>query len=217
MYHLYVSFQRSKNLKVASHTTFYRTLRQSGWRKVLRFRPESQHSACAICQRLKARLRHSKDISSHAKNADLLMRHLQGQFLDRSTYWSMRTRAKRDMDVLTIITDSMDRGKLIMLPKFVNGRAPKDLAKLIRPCCEVTASIVHGRLVYVAIADEGEAAGSSWVMEVVSRSLNLAYIQAQQRKYQWPNILKVFADNTPKDTCQSLGSCCQYLLASTKT
>ena len=114
----------------------------------------------------------------------------------------MRTRAKRDMDVLTIITDSMDRGKF-MLPKFVNGRAPKDLAKLIRPSCEVTASIVHGRLVYVAIADEGEAAGSSWVMEVVSRSLNLAYIQAQQRKYQWPNILKIFADNTPKDAYQT--------------
>ena len=172
LYHLYVSFQRSQDMNVASPTTFYRVLKETGWRKVLKFRPESSHSACTVCQRLKAKLKHAKDINTHAKNADLLMRHLQGQFLDRSTYWSARTHAKRDMDILTIITDSMDRGKFL-LPKYQGGRTPKDLVKYIRPSCEVTASLVHGRLIYVAIADEGEATGSSWVLEVVNRSLNL--------------------------------------------
>lgn len=198
LYHLYISFQTSKNLKISSPSTFYRVLESSGWKRVLKFRPVSQHSACTICQKLKARLRHSQDVSEHAKNADLLMRHLTGQFLDRSTYWSYRTRAKRDMDILTVITDSMDRGKFVV-PRYLDGRTPKDVANLNRPSCEVTASIIHGRMIYVAVADEGEATGSSWVLEVLSRSLNLAYCQAQKKGWCWPSILKIFADNTPKD------------------
>ena len=213
LYHLYVSFQTSQKLKSASPTTFYRVLRTSGWRKVLRFRNVSQHSACSICSRLKAQLRHSKDVSEHAKAADLLMRHLTGQFLDRSTYWAYRTRAKRDQDILTLITDSMDKGKF-SLPRFGDGRVPKDLQLLNRPSCEVTATIIHGRLIYVAIADEGEGSGSSWVLEVVNRALDKAFVQAQQRKLSWPTTLKIFSDNTPKDFWQPMYVCmyvCTYI------
>lgn len=66
----------------------------------------------------------------------------------------------------------------------------KDLAALIRPSCEVAASLVHGRLIYAAIAGEGEATGSSWVLGVVSRSFILAFQQAQQQGYQWPQVLQ---------------------------
>ena len=198
LYHLYVSFQTSKNLKVSSPSTFYRVLESSGWKRVIKFRPVSQHSACTICQKLKARIRHSRDVSEHAQNSDLLMRHLTGQFLDRSTYWSYRTRAKRDMDILTVITDSMDRGKFVV-PRYLDSRTPKDVANLNRPSCEVTASMIHGRMIYVAVADEGEGAGSSWVLEVLSRSLDSAYCQAQRKGWCWPSVLKIFADNTPKD------------------
>ncbi len=100
--------------------------------------------------------------------------------------------------ILTVITDSMDRGKFVV-PRYLDSRTPKDVANLNRPSCEVTASIIHGRMIYVAVADEGEATGSSWVLEVLSRSLDSAYCQAQRKGWCWPTILKIFADNTPKD------------------
>jgi len=102
------------------------------------------------------------------------------------------------MDILTVITDSMDRGKFVV-PRYLDSRTPKDVANLNRPSCEVTASMIHGRMIYVAVADEGEGAGSSWVLEVLSRSLDSAYCQAQRKGWCWPSVLKIFADNTPKD------------------
>ncbi len=200
IYHLYLSYQSAQNLQCASPTTFFRVVRTSGWKKCLKFRPISQHTACPTCQRLKAQLRHAGDVASHARAADRLMRHLQGQFLDRSIYWSLRSRAKRDHDVLVCIQDSMDKGKFA-LPKFVDGRTPKHLAALTRPVLEVTANIMHGRLIYIAVGDEGETAGSSWNLEVLNRALDKAYIQAQRNNLTWPSDLKIFTDNTPKESC----------------
>ena len=199
IYHLYISYQNAQKLQCASPTTFFRVVRKSGWKKVLRFRPVSQHTACPTCQRVKAELRHAKDIASHAKASDKLMRHLQGQFLDRQVYWSLRTRAKRDADILVCIQDSMDKGKYA-LPKFIDGRVPKHLAILNRPVLEVTANIVHGRLIYVALADEGENAGSSWSLEVLNRALDKAYLQAQRKGLNWPAELRIWSDNTPNES-----------------
>lgn len=199
IYHLYLSFQGAKNMRCSSATTFFRVVRKSGWKKVLRFRPVSTHTACPTCQRLKAQLRHANDVATHARYADKLMRHLQGQFMDRQVYWDLRSRAKRDADIIVCIQDSMDKGKFA-LPKFVDGRVPKHLATLNRPVLEVTANIVHGRLIYIGIADEGQNAGSSWSLEVLSRALDKAYLQAQRNNLTWPPALKIWSDNTPKDT-----------------
>ena len=198
IYHLYISYQNAQGLQCASPTTFFRVVKASGWKKVLRFRPISQHTTCPCCQKLKAQLRHAKDISEHARAADKLMRHLQGTFLDRRVYWSQRTRAKRDRDVLVCIQDSMDKGKFA-LPKFIDGRVPKHLATLNRPVLEFTANIIHGRLVYIALSDEGENSGSSWSLEVLNRALDCAYVQAQCRGLTWPSELRIWSDNTPKE------------------
>ena len=203
LYHLYVSYQTAGGLDIASPTTFYRVLQDSGWRKILRFRPSSQHSTCPICDQEKAKLRHAKDVTTHAQAADRLMRHLMGQFQDRSVYWQARTRAKRDRDCMTVIADGMDKSKF-QLPRYQNRRTPKDLEGLIRPSCEVYAALVHGRIMYVAIADEGEAGGSALALEVISRALDLAYAQAQKTQSSWPSILRIFGDNTPKEICSVL-------------
>ena len=199
IYHLYISFQNAKNLQCASPTTFFRVVRRGGWKKVLRFRNVSQHTACPTCQKLKAELRHARDVAAHARSADRLMRHLQGQFQDRQIYWGLRTKAKRDQNILVCIQDSMDKGKYA-LPKFIDGRVPKHLAMLTRPVLEVTANIIHGRLIYVALADEGENAGSSWSLEVLNRALDKAYLQAQTKGLTWPAELRIWSDNTPKES-----------------
>ena len=67
-----------------------------------------------------------------------------------------------------------------------------------RPACELTATIVHGRLIYTAIGDEGQTHGASWSCEVLARALNLAYGHAQRQGSSWPSTLKLFADNTTK-------------------
>ena len=198
LYHLYTSYQVAANLPIASPTTFYRVLKSSGWRKVLKFRPFNTHSTCWVCHRLKAKLRHAQGVAEHAVTADKLMRHLAGQFQDRSVYWALRTRAKRNMDVLVAITDSMDKAKFA-LPRFTDAKVPKDLARLNRPVCELTTCIIHGRIIYTCICDENQTGGSNWVLEVVNRALSHAFSHAQQNGLSWPSVLKLFADNTPKD------------------
>ena len=62
----------------ASASTFFRVLRSSGWRRKIKFRGYSTHAQCKICNKLKSAIKHSKDISEHAKASDLYMRHLGG-------------------------------------------------------------------------------------------------------------------------------------------
>ena len=62
----------------ASASTFFRVLRSSGWRRKIKFRGYSTHDQCKICNKLKSAIKHSKDISEHAKASDLYMRHLGG-------------------------------------------------------------------------------------------------------------------------------------------
>ncbi|OLQ06339.1 hypothetical protein AK812_SmicGene10354 [Symbiodinium microadriaticum] len=78
------------------------------------------------------------------------------------------------------------------------GIKPKEVAEMQRPACELTATIVHGRLIYTAIGDEGQTHGASWSCEVLARALNLAYGHAQRQGSSWPSTLKLFADNTTK-------------------
>ena len=197
MYQMYVSHQMASSEPCASSTTFYRVLNESGWRRVLIFRGKSQHSQCHVCAKLKSQLRHARGLQEMAAASDRLMRHLGGQFLDRSMYWALRNRARTDKDLLLLITDSMDKGKFA-LPRWVQGRPPKDIEDLKRPQCELTCTMVHGRLIYVAVTDEDQTTGSSWTVENVSRALEKAYALSQQNGTGWPSLLKIFADNTPK-------------------
>ena len=198
IYHLYISYQSAQSLQRASPTTFFRVIRDHGWRKVLRFRNVSQHTACPTCQKLKAALKHANGLNTHVKVSDKLMRHLQGQYLDRQIYWAQRSRSKRDRDILVSIQDSMDKGKFC-LPKYLDARTPKDLQLLSRPVLEVTANILHGRLIYVGLGDEGNNTGASWSLEVLNRALDKAYCQAQTKGWTWPSQLEVWSDNTPKE------------------
>ena len=193
MYQMYVSHQMASSEPCASSTTFYRVLNESGWRRVLIFRGKSQHSQRHVCAKLKSQLRHARGLQEMAAASDRLMRHLGGQFLDRSMYWALRNRARTDKDLLLLITDSMDKGKFA-LPR----RPPKDIEDLKRPQCELTCTLAHGRLIYVAVTDEDQTTGSSWTVENVSRALEKAYALSQQHGTGWPSLLKIFADNTPK-------------------
>ncbi|CAK8999282.1 Uncharacterized protein SCF082_LOCUS6127 [Durusdinium trenchii] len=198
LYLIYCANQVSASEPVASSSTFYRALENSGWRKLLRFLPPSSHSKCTICSRLKSKIKHATDIEKHLQACDQLMRHLAGQFQDRACYYEFRHRAKTTGDILCLIVDSMDRGKFA-LPRYVGGRVPKDIADVKRPSAEVTTVLAHGHGVFTYLADENQTAGSNWTLECLNRTLEHIFVRAQKLGKAVPPILKLFSDNTPKE------------------
>lgn len=75
------------------------------------------------CHRLKKATKDAKTMREHCEAADDLLRHLAGQWADRSVYWQSRARAKTSRDILTMIGDGMDKSKY-RLPRWTGGRAP---------------------------------------------------------------------------------------------
>ena len=199
MFRLYTAHCIAHGRPMASSTTFFRVLRDSGWRNVLRFRGASTHAECTVCHTLKARMRNSRDLQRHAKACDEYMRHLAGTFADRQVYWQFRERSATTGDCLTLITDGMDKSKF-MLPRYSFGTTPKALETRVRPACELSAVLAHGWGVYVYLTDAEQSTGTDWTCEIVSRTLDSCWKIAQSTKRSWPSILKVFADNTPKES-----------------
>ena len=122
LYTLYCSHQLASSEPAASKTTFYRTLKESQWKKKIKFSPPSSHSKCSTCARLKGQIQNATGIQAHTEACDKLLRHLSGQFSDRACYWECRSRAKTTSDLLCLISDSMDRSKYA-LPRFHRGSA----------------------------------------------------------------------------------------------
>lgn len=199
LYTLYCAHQVTADEKVASTSTFYRVLSDSGWKKIIKFSPPSSHSKCAICAKLRSKIQHCKGIAEQTEASDKLLRHLAGQFADRACYHECRSRAKTTGDILCLITDSMDKSKYA-LPRYHRGMTPKDLANTSRPSLEVTTTMVHGVGIFTYLADENQSAGSNWVLETLNRSLQHTWNRFQKAGKPVPGILKIFADNTPKES-----------------
>ena len=204
LYQLYVSHQISNSAPVASSSTFFRTLHDAGWSKVLRFRHKSQHALCHVCHELKSKVRHAKGVQEHAEATDKLYRHLAGTFADRACYWEMRARSCHDRDVICLIADGMDKSKFLV-PRYHSGRTPKNVEMMVRPSCELYAVLIHGHCLCTWVTDCDQTAGSDWAIETIARSLDLAFKLAQQKGQPWPQDLKIWADNTPKDCELHLG------------
>ena len=199
LYTLYCAHQAAADEKVASSTTFYRVLTESGWKKKIKFAPPSSHSKCTICHQLKSKIQHAQGIVDQTDASDKLLRHLAGQFQDRAVYHECRSRSKTTGDLLCLISDSMDRSKY-SLPRYHSGRAPKDVATIDRPSLEVTTQIMHGVGIYTYLGDENQTAGTNWVLETLNRSLQHTSTFLQKMNKPQPPSLRIFADNTPKDS-----------------
>ena len=164
----------------------------------IKFSPPSAHSKCTICFALKSKIRHAKGIAEQTDASDKLLRHLAGQYADRAVYHELRNRAKTTGDIICCITDSMDKSKF-SLPRYQRGQAPKDVATVDRPSLEVTITLVHGVGVFTHLGDENQTAGTNWVLETLTRSLQHTWLFFQKQSKPQPGVLKIFSDNTPKE------------------
>ena len=204
LYRLYMAECFANKRPLASSSTFFRVLKTSGWKQVLRFRKKSTHAECTTCHQLKSAMRHSKDLRSHAIHCDRYMRHLAGTFADRRTYWELRERSSVQKDLLVGIVDGMDKSKFL-LPRYHLQRVPKALETRARPSCDLSAVLLHGWGVFLYVTDSDQSTGTDWTIEILSRSINEAWCIAQRERRDWPSIFRVFADNTPKDACAGYG------------
>ncbi len=109
-----------------------------------------------------------------------------------------RHRASQRGDIIVGIQDSMDKSKF-RLPRYSGGVVPKALDQKVRPECELTACIIHGRGIFIYVADPTLSFGSDWNIEIFSRSLQRCWEMAQKNGSPWPRCAKLFSDNTPKD------------------
>lgn len=171
--------------------------------KKLIHRGKTTHTKCTTCHKLKTAIRKATTLQAHAEYADRYMRHIAGQFADRRAYWELRHRAATDRDILLCIQDSMDRSKF-KLPRFSDGIVPKALDQKPRPECEVTATIAHGRGIFVYITDPEQSFGTNWNLERLNRTLQCCYQRAQEQQEPWPRVGRLFSDNTPKATFPAL-------------
>ena len=135
----------SEELATPGWSTFYRAWSQH-WHvrrghKLLEFRKKSQHSECEFCATQRGKL-HDRRLTMEEKQqvAATWRSHLNNQYHDRCLYWGLRFSSRQHQGVLTVIADSLDKGKCAY-PKYDFSRVPADLDKLNRPRCVAWLSL----------------------------------------------------------------------------
>ena len=193
LYRMYLAEMDQLNQLAAGRTLFTQVWKQ--WKVAFRRRLRTGHGECRRCHALKAKVRHSQSLHSHVSASAELLQHLQSQYRDRLVYYAVRQEARSQGGIVSMIVDSMDRGKFA-LPRWYRD-PPKDLERYPRPLLECTAVYVHGVGCYFYLAPENMEIGGEWHCEVVSRALEWTY-----EKYEhvgnkpMPERLIVQADNT---------------------
>ena len=102
----------------------------------------------------------------------MLLAHYTVQWRDRMTYWMARQRSRSIKDIVTLIIDSYDKGK-ICLPKFPQARTPKAVVYET-----VRRSLANNVLWYVASQPFGSL-----------NNLQLNYIVQGISEQLWPCAL----------------------------
>ena len=160
----------------ASRALFYMICKK--WRRCLTFRSKSQHSTCLTCDRLKAKLRHSKNFVDHAAASDSLLGHLATTWRCREVYWSARQQSRSHSgSLLTLIVDGYDKSKP-SLPRWGRGRTPKGgvYDRVQRAHLNVSAVIAHGFGALIFVANEGMSCGGSYTWECLLHACNEVWL-----------------------------------------
>ena len=163
----------------SSRALFYEVSKP--WRGVLKFRGRSQHSVCQMCDKLRARMRHSKSFVESARATDALLGHLALVWRCRETYWHARQENRSKNGLLTIIIDGYDRSKPA-LPRWGRGQQPKHsvFERVPRPCVLMSAAIAHGFGVVVFFSEEHGGSGGSYTWECLLYLINKVWKHCRQ-------------------------------------
>lgn len=135
-----------------------------------------------------------------AAQARMWGKHMEKQFQDRQTYWSLRSMSRLGQDAcgnrtLTLIIDGMDRAKWCVPRSAV--LAAKSLSGLNRPALDCAGIIVHGHLVCNAFGYPGVVKGANWTCDLLTFVFNkLTQSGLDLREYE----INIQADNATKES-----------------
>lgn len=179
---------------IPSWSTFQRAW-TSVWHHYLKFREKKQHADCRHCFRWRELIARCSDVPGRVNLAREWRLHLRATYHDRMIYWWCRYASRHNLDVLTIIIDSMDKAKLAW-PQWPWGIIDKVLDKIRRPRVILTAAIAHGYGVFLYVADEELSHGSDAFCDVLARVLEFVARKCRELGQQFPRHLVVQSDNT---------------------
>jgi len=205
LYLMYAAWARGRGLDVASAWTFRVVWKTAGWKECLIFRGASTHALCFTCGQLRAKIASADTVDMHVQACSTLHAHLRDQYRDREVYWALRTRARTEKDVISLIGDGMDKSKF-GLPQWSDGRAPKHAVvdKNPRPSCNLYAVMAHGWRVDVYITHEGVSTGPSYCTDMLLRTLDQVWKQSQRAGVAFPFDCVIQGDNTTKELKNSI-------------
>ena len=198
MYLLYQAFCLANDLECASRASFYSSSKP--WRKALKFRAQSKHSLCFVCDRIKSRMRHSTDFLDHARAADDLLGHLRTTWQCRQSYWCAREQSRAHQDVLCLIFDGYDKAKPVF-PRWPHGRQPKNpvFERVNRTHVSVSCILAHGYGAFVFLSEESNTAGGTFSWECLLYAINACRLEDRQRGRCHAGTLWCQHDNTVKE------------------
>ena len=175
-------------------STFHRVW-ATVWNRYLKFRDKKQHADCKHCFKWRQLLAQRCGVQERVDLAREWRLHLRATYHDRMIYWWCRYASRNNLDVLTIIIDSMDKAKLAW-PQWPWGVVDKVLEKFRRPRIVLTAALVHGYGTFLYVADEEISHGSDAFCDVLARVLEFVYRKCRETGKPFPRHLVVQSDNT---------------------
>ena len=180
--------------QVPSWSTFHRVWATT-WHKFLGFRKKSQHADCRHCFKFRERLHQCFGVHARVDLAREWRLHLRAAYHDRMIYWWCRYASRHNLDVLTIIIDSMDKAKLAW-PQWPWGTVDKTLERFRRPRVVLTAAMAHGYGTFLFVADEDLSHGSDAFCDVLARVLEFVWRRCRETGRNFPRHLVIQSDNT---------------------
>ena len=171
----------------------------------LALREETQHAQCAVCTRHKLLIKRlAGDRRLRASQVAEYGKHLKMQYSDRTEYWSARARSRLPMvdsgNTLCLIVDGMDHQKY-RWPRNVAMFSSKEFHGCIRPTLDLTASIVHGHGLIMALGFPFVRKDSAWSCEIIAHSLHNVAQHHDLRSFE----VLCQADNTSREV---KNNCC---------
>ena len=192
------------HLTPPSYKTWVRVY-HSSWEHVIRFRGESQHAKCDVCEKFKAFRRQSVTESDAKVVGDSYCAHLNTVLSDRRADAIWRQNA---MDYMKGLNTSKDSSWLVMTvdgmdcAKFsvpLNIAKCKEFSKMERPEMKLTVVVTDGICESYYLMDQAVSATANLDLTLISEELLNAFEHCQHRGVQFPVGLRVHADNAPSE------------------
>ena len=140
-------------LYIPSWSTFWKVWSGQWAGRLLKFRPTSNHTECTKCWEFRQSLHFGKcSAEERVTIAARWRQHMADSYHDRLLYYTMRYASRCRMNVLTIMTDSMDKSKWCY-PRWKFGRISSEMEKVHRPKIVVTVCMAHGHTLGVFLQD----------------------------------------------------------------